>query len=185
MGNSNNKRAYFRVNDKVALKVHAIDGGSANDLYEKRKKEIGVANRFLHDRESKRPSLLSIEKRFPEVASYIEYLEDKIQTLANQSSGQIQLPQTPTHEVSLSATGVCYNVSEPLPLDTRLEITMRLFPSRMMVYVIGRVTRCSPVAGGQTYDVAVKYTHIHEEDEDLLFKHVNYVQMDSLKVVVN
>ncbi len=185
MANSNNKRSYFRVNDKVALKVHAIEDGSINDLYEKRKREIGVANRFLHDRETKRPSLLSIEKRFPEVASYIEYLEDKIQTLANQSSEQIQLPQTPTHEVSLSATGLCYNASQPVALDTPVEITMRLFPSRMMVYVVGQVTRCTPVAGGQSFDVAVKYTHIHEEDEDLLFKHVNYVQMDSLKVVVN
>ncbi|HGG61148.1 MAG TPA: PilZ domain-containing protein [Gammaproteobacteria bacterium] len=183
-----NKRSYYRVNDKVALIARKIEPGrvSPNELFERRIRETGISNRFIHERAKKRPSLLSIERRYPEVASYIEYLEDKIQALASYtSSDQSPLPMTPDHDVSLSASGLSFNSRADYAVGDQLEITMRLFPSRMVVYVIATVTRREPVGGKGLWEIGVKYTHIHEDDREQLFQQVNHVQTDSLKVVVN
>ncbi len=185
---SQNQRSYYRVNDKVALRARKIEPGSVSvsDLFERRIRETGLTNQFIHERAKKRPTLLSVERRYPDVAAYIEYLEDKIQTLAGYvSSDESPLPMTPDHDVSLSASGLSFNSASGFEVGDQIEIMMRLFPSRMVVYLIGVVTRREPVAGNRLWEVGVKYTHIHEDDREQLFHQVNHVQTDSLKVVVN
>lgn len=185
---SSNSRKFFRVSDKVALTVNPIDTRTHNitELFERRRKEVGLANRFVQEKEKKRPSLLSIERRFPDVALYIEYLENKIQLLANQTGTDDQnLKMSPTHHVDLSASGINFSYANRFAENSLVEISIRLFPSRIRIHTISTVIRCVASKNHNQFAIAAKFTHIHEEDEELLFRHIHAVQNDALKVIVN
>ena len=188
MSNHNNNRNSFRVEDKVSLTVRPIEKQHVrvSELFEKRRRENGLASQFLHQREGKRPNLLSIERRYPEISKYIEYLEEKIQLLANQSKTDAStLPLKPTHIVTLSASGIGFYLEKSFTKNSLVELSVRLFPSRTTIHTISTVTRCEKNPEKNNYAIALRFTHIHEEDAEFLYKHIHDIQMDSLKVVVN
>lgn len=188
---TSNDRGFYRVRDRVALKIKSlpnIPGQSASRMFEDKRREMGIVSQFLHEREMQRPNLKSIEKSSPEVARYISHLEDKLQRLAQHIQGDNQgIPEQATHTIDLSASGLSIDTSYPLQPDDMVEISMRLFPSLAVVYVLGMVVRNEAVTVNSkpTTRMAIRFTHLHEDDEEMLIKHIHQIQMDGLKVVVN
>ncbi len=182
-----NQRKFFRVSDKVAMTVKAVNCSATNivDLFERRHKEAELANQFVREKKINRPSLLSIERRFPDVTNYIEYLEKEIQRLTNHTgTGDKTLPMQPTHSVDLSASGISFFCSTQFVENSLVEISIRLFPSRIRVHTISTIIRCDVSSKSNKYETAARFTHIHEEDEEQLFQHIHKVQTEALKIVV-
>ncbi|HBS26148.1 MAG TPA: hypothetical protein DD827_03295 [Gammaproteobacteria bacterium] len=187
MSNANNRK-FFRVSDKIAMTVKAVSSSTTNiaELFEQRRKETGLANSFVQEKKINRPSLMSIERRFPDVVTYIETLENRLQLLTNNNGKDDKaLPMQATHSVDLSASGISFFCSNKFVENSLVEISIRLFPSRIRIHTISTIIRCDASNKSHEYDVAARFTHIHEEDEEQLFQHIHKIQTDALKIVVN
>ena len=185
MPNSANKRNFFRVNDSVALSIKPLskkDSSDINLLYEERRRDFGIVNEFLLARERYLPKLIRIRRRDPEIADYINYLEDKIQKLAATLGRDKSLQKSrPTHHVNLSASGIRFESDLALESQSKIELTITLFPSGTPILVFGDVIR---VTRGNEADwsYVVNFSHIHDEDMEQLVKHVHARQLDELRV---
>ncbi|HHJ18878.1 MAG TPA: PilZ domain-containing protein [Gammaproteobacteria bacterium] len=186
-----NQRSSFRVNDKVALKVEQLEGGDAKEIsevFEAHHKGLGLLNHFVNERQKRRPNFIKIEKQHPEISRYITYLEDQIQALIQQNDQDSStLPNTATHAVSISASGMSCDLETHLPEEALVEITVRLFPSMATIFCFGRILRCESIEGVQPphWETAIKFTHMHEDDEERLVKHIHKIQMNELRLMVN
>ncbi len=187
MSDSSNKRSFFRVNDSVALAIKPLPGKTTADinaLYEERRRDFGIVNEFLLARERYLPKLLRIRRRDPEIAEYISYLEDKIQKLAASMGRKKEMRKAkPTHHVNLSASGIRFESDIPLETGAKVELTITLFPSGSPILVFGEVIRAVPdTHHGASWSYVVNFSHIHDEDMELLIKHVHARQLDELRI---
>lgn len=185
-----NQRASFRVNDKVALQVQRLtttDVGEISQLFDQRRKGLGLLNHFVNEREKKRPSFIKIEKQFPEISQYIGYLEDQLEALIQQADNETsRLPNTPSHAVSISSSGMSCDLEESIPEESLVEIKVKFFPSQATIFCFGRISRCEPIDGLHPvhWETAINFTHIHEDDEEQLVKHIHKAQMNELRLMV-
>jgi len=180
-----NKRGYFRVNDSVALVIRLLRdeaASSLNELFDERRRDFSIVNEFLLARERYLPKLVRIRRRDPDIAEYIDYLEDKIQKLAAAMGREQALKKAvPTHHVNLSASGIRFHSDTPLAEGEKVELTITLFPSGVPVLVFGDVIRATP-GEGESWSYVVKFTHIHDDDMETLIKHIHARQLDDLRL---
>jgi len=180
-----NKRSYFRVNDSVALVVRLLDDderAQANTLFEEKRRDFSIVKEFLLAREKYLPKLIRIRRRDPDIAEYISYLEDKIQKLAAAMGREQALKKAvPTHHVNLSASGIRFVSDVPLDIGEKVELTITLFPSGVPILVFGDVIRADEVSA-RSWSYAVRFSHIHDDDMEVLIKHIHARQLEELRV---
>ncbi len=184
MSDANNKRGYFRVNDSVALAIRPLDekeSARANQLFDERHRDFGIVNEFLIARERYLPKLIRIRRRDPEIAEYIAYLEDKIQKLAAAMGRKQALKKAvPTDHVNLSASGIRFHSDTPMQSGSKVELTITLFPSGVPILVFGDIIRAD-ANSGKGWSYVVKFSHIHDDDMEILIKHIHARQLDELR----
>lgn len=186
--NGSERREYFRINDMIALQAESLsneDAERADELYEIRWRDTGFSSEISYNREKHQPTMIQIERKYPEVATYISYLEEELQRVIQRlGTEESKLPGKPTHQVNLSAGGLLFLSHKEFATDSLIELNIRLFPSRNPIFAYARVIRCeatdSDVSEG--WDIATKFTHVHEEDQEALIKHIHKWQMSRLRV---
>jgi len=183
------RRRSFRVTDKIALMLRFFPQEEvelAMRSFSARRREHGMMNMFLRNRDKHLPVMTAIQSRDPEVAAYLRYLESKIDTIAGMIQIQeMDLPSEPTHEVNLSATGLRFLHDQSLLVDEVIEMEMLLFPSYALIPALGKVVACEEVAANdpqQRFSVAVDFILLDDDDQDLLIKHNVSRQMHDLQL---
>ena len=64
----------------------------------------------------------------PDVASCLEAINDKLDVVMKiLAAGEADLPDQPTHDVNLSASGLCFDSKEPIEPETVLELKLLIF----------------------------------------------------------
>lgn len=190
MDNSANRREYFRIDDRISLRMDPLAQGESNlheDTFEARRRETGLANHFAANQEKHRGEKKRIEQKHPEIASYLAYLEEEIQVLATRlSKSENGLPTVPTHDVNICAEGLRVELDSPVVADEKLEISMMLFPSNASVFCIGEVIRCDEITEGDELQIgrftaAIRFTQIDDEDKEAIVKHIHQKQLIQLQ----
>ena len=79
--------------------------------------------------------------------------------------------------VNLSAGGMCAGVKEDLAAGAAVEIRMLLFPSFTGLMIYGTVVDTVPArdeadAARFPYQTRIEFTHIREQDRELLIRHL-------------
>ena len=132
-------------------------------------------------------SMRRIEQRDPDVAQYLNALDRKIEVLGrafladeNELLAQDAIP------VNLSAGGMGMDVREQYAPGDFLEIKMLLFPSFTGVLTYGEVVDCEPVAedcvsDGYRFHLRVSFSHMREQDRDILIRHIIRRQSNELR----
>ncbi len=182
------QREFFRINDVVALRAELLNSEDANqkdELYEIRWRDTGFFSEATYSREEHRPELTQIENEFPEVATYLAYLEDEIEKLSlGLTVNNDTLSNKPTHQVNLSAGGLRFMSDTEFKQESSIELALRLFPSRIIIFVYAQVVRCqaADIETGNSWAIATEFTHVHEADQEALIKHIHKWQMNRLRV---
>ncbi len=182
------QREFFRINDMIALHAQLLgdeDIDKRDELYEIRWRNSGLTSETTFNREENLPAFTQIERKYPEVATYLSHLEDEIEKIHSRlASNNDVLANKPTHQVDLSAGGLRFMSDTQFPLDSHIELTLRLFPSRTIVFVYAKVLRCEVVNTdtNKSWAIATKFTHVHEVDRETLIKHIHKWQMSRLRV---
>ncbi len=184
-----NRRAYFRISDIVEIQVSKLetrDEEQLNSLHIERCKVCDAANAELATRIEAPKTLKLIGRRYPEIIEYIQQLERRISEL------DIVDNNLPVGEAAkfkqlanISGDGIRFTATEPFAVGDMIELIMTLDPERYRFLVFGSVVRSeehTSECGKVSWNTALHFTHIREEDQDHLIKHVMTRQMENLRV---
>ena len=190
MDSNVNRREYYRIDDRIALQMKPLEHGARfieEDVFEQRRRELGLANHFAANQEKHRAEKKRIEQKHPEIAAYLSYLEEEIQVLATRiASSDACLPSVPTHDVNICAEGIRLELPGALPEGQSYAMCMLLFPSNTAVFTVGEVVRSIEITEGDElqighHTVAIRFTQLDDEDKEALVKHVHQKQLLQLQ----
>jgi len=185
----NNRREYFRINDRIGLRVVFLNESEFGQLRAKaasRHERQQQLNTMMVSSESRRAALRGIREESTAIASFLAGLDERLDTLANlMTQESSQAPRTRTHEVNLSASGLRFYCNEDYPQGAHLELHIHLFPSDNCLRLYGAVAWCRRAGGpGSSRGrnaVAVDYSDIPDSDREILFRHINSRQLDFVR----
>jgi hypothetical protein len=185
------RRDYFRINDAVALEVEPIAADALSDYearFETDRLRCGLANYLSHRDEQLLPKRKKLEKRDPDLVSYLDELERRISLLADLVVNDGDGEPCPSHVVNISGSGIDFAYHKPLPEGSYALLRIRLFPEQTRIMAIGRVMHAGHYADSKPGDAergdfraGMHFVRIHEEDRELLIKHIHSLQMQSLR----
>ncbi len=190
---ADDRRNFFRVDDTIRLSLARVP----EDEFEER------VERLDHDRAGNFTVMSSlaaitaqmtiglrrIENRDPDLAAYLRAIDQKIEVIGRafiaEESDEIAKQAVP---VNLSAGGMCVGSHEAFAPGSHVEIRMLLFPSFTGLMIYGTVidSAAPKVDDGQEVQrfeqlVRVEFTHIREQDRELLIRHLLRRQSDQLR----
>lgn len=187
------RREYFRVNDSVRLHIRKIPEEQLVDLLERLEQNVSgnftVMSSLAAISSEMAVSMRRIENNDPDVAAYLKALDRKIDVLGKAFiASESDLIAEQAHAVSLSAGGMGMLVNECYQPGDPVEIKMLLFPSFTGVLTYGKVVDCvaaqSPAelpGAGYSHDLRIEFTHMREQDRDILIRHVLRCQSTELR----
>lgn len=180
----NERREYFRVEDKVQLRYLCVDESSAlahvvpADFGE----DIGYSLiRELQriDRENSQ-YLRTIAEESRELELYLRSLNKKIELIASRIAATTDsLDHKEQQVISLSEGGMAFQARKELAHGCHLALQLTLQPSHLTLVLFGRVINCSLANGepGKGFNVAVSFINMQEEDRQTIAKHIMQVQL--------
>ena len=174
---ADDRRRYFRIDDDVSLRVREVKPGELDAAVSRMQlglpDRIGLASTFSSSSHQMRHTLEKFRREQPDLASYLEELNDKLDLLIQLLAvHENDMPDQPTHHVQLSASGIAFRSDEGLAVGTLLEITLLLFPSFTCMRMFGTVVNCQPAPEGAGDQIGVDFSHIRESDRELIIRHV-------------
>lgn len=178
------RRGSYRVADRIGLRVSLVPSKAEQTALTSAsaaRERFAMINKLLVMREKSLPAYRKIERTAPDVAKYLRHLEKQIEKVARVlgQSGNA-LPDEPTDDVTISATGLSFISESAYPVDALLELRMVLFPEQVHLFLYGRVVRVEDELDPDLPTVSVAFEGISDEDNELLIKHLHSVQMRTL-----
>jgi len=170
-------RGAFRIDDNILLSLRKIPAERVQEIlnkYPEYNAELQLLNNFTDSSKVLTDQFALLRRRYPEVAKYLQTLDEKINTLASmQFSSSSMIPDLNWHEVNISASGLRISYEKPLNLDTYLELRLQLSQLSNYILAYGKIVRCSKsdeIEG--RYIIGLEFTHINVEDREAIHQHV-------------
>ena len=181
-----NRRESFRINDRIALCVRPLNESEyrharahlLNAQHQQR-----TLNSILAESDNQRGMLRNIRESDPVVANYLHSLEERLDALARLLLlEQNTTPDAPTHDVNISGNGLRFQHPQALTEGSHLAVDVQLFPSHTCLSMLAVVVRSTelkrPAKNGGRFTVAVDFCDVHEDDRELLIRHIHSLQLD-------
>ncbi|PPD32103.1 MAG: pilus assembly protein PilZ [Methylomonas sp.] len=183
------RRRFFRINDTVSLSYQPIDEATANAGLKSDRPINGQCSLSATLDVLSQEALAvmkHLEKQNPDFLQLYRILDAKINAIAQ--SVMFVGSNVNAHnsqDINLSASGLAFQQSEALPVGQNLSIDMYLPTTLSLIYTYGRVINCVAVDADANcpahHLISVEFTHIREEDQELLIKHVVRMQWQQLR----
>ena len=184
---SSERRHYFRIDDKAHLRVRRLSEEAFQDLLKQegpKHDDSGLVAQLHTLTVQMGNVLLAVRKSQPEVAQYLQLLDKKVDIIARQVEGGRGEVIAPDTKVNLGNGGLAYWNPDALPLDTKLEVHLVLFPSYLRIAALARVTHCEtdPLKpASQRFRIGVEFVRIGEAEEEGLARHLIELQSAQLR----
>jgi hypothetical protein len=188
---SENRRRFFRIDDAVRLSYRPLAPDELADRVARLGEGLGGSFALMASLSAithrMSVSLRRIEQHNGDVAAYLRALDQKMEVVARALLLQDpSLPAMSEEPVNLSAGGLAIVTRQCLPVGTPLEIRLLLLPALAGILAFGTVVECTepPTAEGHAPGsrlMRVDFTHIRDEDRDLLIKHMLRRQGERLR----
>ena len=182
------RRRFFRIEDLMHLSYREIDNAELNrkvELLEKGMVEHFMINSSLTAITADMAATLrKVEATDPDVAAYLKSLDRKIDLVGKAFMAEdVSVSENKAAPVNISASGIAFDTEEPLKEGTNVELKMLLMPSFTGILTYGKVVGNdkSEVDGKAVNQVRIDFTHLREEDRDMLIRHVIRKQGDMLR----
>ena len=185
------RRRFFRIDDAVRFAYRALTPSELAAGVERLNDGLGGAFALMASlatiTQRMSVSLRRIEQHNADVAHYLRALDQKIETVARTLLVQgSDLAAKSAEPVNLSAGGLALPVKEGLAPGTPVEIRLLLLPSLAGILAYGAVVECTGrpeesdfPAGSRV--MRIDFTHIRDEDRDLLIRHMLRRQGEHLR----
>ncbi len=179
------RRAFYRVNDAVALRVTVLDDDALTqfqDALEQRRSSGQDTDSGAHAHVIWR----NLEENYPDIAAYLGKLEQRIDALQTQIGNLSDAAPTrsPTHTVNISGSGLHFDSEVAYFIGQSVRVSLRLFPSGQTIDALAKVVRehkrRTPAAQGK-FGCALQFTDILQSEREALLQHIHVLQMDALR----
>lgn len=185
ISNNDERRDFFRIEDEVYLELESISADEYqlapevldnlhNDSFSL-SADFATLNNSLH------PVLNNIKQIHPDIAQYLELLNNKIDSL-----GELLLHKSSAYDESkrikanISASGIMFESESIYKEGDLLRLEIVLFPEKIGVLIFGKVIKTSE-STNQKQNVSIEFEHIRNEDQELMIKHNLNKQMMILR----
>ena len=187
------RRHYFRIDDTVRMSLVRVPDDEVEERFERLEHDLAgnftVMSSLSAITAQMTVGLRRIENRDPDLAAYLRAIDQKIEVIGRafiaQESEVVAEHAVP---VNLSAGGMCVGTEEEFRPGDELEIRMLLFPSFNGLMIYGTVVGTEAPGTEHGDDamrfkqlVRVEFTHIREQDRELLIRHLLRRQSDQLR----
>ncbi|MBV1928017.1 MAG: hypothetical protein KUG81_00680 [Gammaproteobacteria bacterium] len=186
------KRRFYRIDDSVSLSYTTISEADLDDAIASSKVDSGRRQKLLSslaELDGRINALvLDVDDQLPEVATVLKLLNRKIHIVGQMSdsaepSGEDVITR-PTHQISLSASGVSFHAPSSVRVHDCLELSLTLFPEYYFIKAFGRVVSCRdalPSTPDFNKLVAVDFVFLDDDDQDYIMSHVLKKQSELLR----
>jgi len=178
------RREYFRIDDKAIFTVNKLPPNTNLQSLSESNSSFLLGSSISRIDMDHQAIFSKIKRSSPEVAIYLEGINQKIQLISNHllnSDPEIK-NQTPT-EINLSASGIAVTTSTPLQQDDMVQIKLVLLPELAGVLCIGQVKRIENSANENT--LHIDFTEISEANQELIIKHNMALQLEQARAKNN
>ncbi len=183
-----NRREFFRINDRIALQYRPLetqDEKTLKRLHHERCAECDRANE-VPEEELKRPSSMSlVGRRYPEILAYVKALEKMVAANPPVAAGS-NFGDTPVLRqlVNISGGGIRFTTPEKLDPGTLVELILRMENGlRFVAFAeIVRIAEDTLENGETGWNIAARFTHIRDDDQNELIRFLLSRQMENVRV---
>lgn len=185
------RRNFFRIDDTVRMSIRRVPREDLQSRLDRLEHDLAgnftVLSSLSAITAQMAAGLRRIENRDPDLAAYLRAIDQKIEVIGRAFiTSEPDLVSQVAKPVNLSAGGMCAGVDEHYDAGTELEIRLLLFPSFTGLMIYGTVVDCStqehdPSTEGFSHLLRIEFTHIREQDRELLIRHLLRRQSDLLR----
>ncbi|MCG8324116.1 MAG: PilZ domain-containing protein [Thiotrichales bacterium] len=183
----NERRRYYRIKDLVSIHYQVLEGQNLQqELQEARigyvkYSDLRNASQCIDARLDVIAGKLG--KDNPLLAEALTLISRKfaIMELMTGDSKPEEVMQWPELEVSLSGSGIAFEVDQELLEDTPVKLEVILHPENHYITALGRVVSCRRNESGDAFVVAVDYESISDEDREHIIHHILKRQMEDIR----
>ncbi len=174
MSSQDDRRQYYRIEDRVPMRLTAIEGCSTAPDMQQLETEIPSSFKLintLQEIESEASvNLSALQASNPGIVDYLRTLNKRLDLIGGYIAEQEFTKAQNNESVSLSGNGFRLNNTKAFPIDTILLVEMLLPYKRTGIHCYGRVIECNPENDG--FSIAVTYETIREVDREAIIRHV-------------
>jgi hypothetical protein len=184
MPKQKNRRNSYRINETVSLELKLLARIEPEDEatnFERRRIDFGVVTHLAYGAEKNLPQMRVIERKHPEIATYLKFLEKQIESLSKRVAKDTELVDERVWQTAnLSATGIQFETSEVMEAGSCLEVAMIIKSTGTRILSHGELVRVEQKAD-RLYCFSVEFKLLHAEDQEALIKHIHQRQMAQLR----
>ena len=185
------RRSFFRIDDTVRLSLRRVPPEELEARLDRLEHDLAgnftVLSSLAAITAQMTAGLRRIENRDQDLAAYLRAIDQKIEVIGRAFiASEPELVAEAAVPVNLSAGGMCAGVDEHYEPGTDIEIRMLLFPSFNGLMIYGTVVECNPANDEESSDgyqhlARIEFSHIREQDRELLIRHLLRRQSDQLR----
>jgi hypothetical protein len=189
-GDGADRRHFFRIDDTVRLSLVRVPEAELAARLDRLDQDLAgnftVMSSLAAITAQMTVSFRRIENRDPDLAAYLRAIDHKIEIIGRAFTAQdTELVAEAAVPVNLSAGGMCVGTRDEFAVGTHVEIRMLLFPSFTGLLIYGTVVDYGDPADAHDDEfrhvVRIEFTHIREQDRELLIRHLLRRQSDQLR----
>jgi hypothetical protein len=174
MSSQDDRRQYYRIEDRVPMRLTAVVGANVAPDMKQLENEIPSSFKLintLQEIESEASvNLSSLQGTNPEIVEYLRTLNQRLDLIGGYIAEQEFDKAKNNESVSLSGNGFRLINKESFKIGTILLVEMLLPYKRTGIHCYGKVVECSPEEDG--FSIAVTYETIREVDREAIIRHV-------------
>jgi len=182
---SDERRRYYRIEDKVCLAFRVIKQAEIDDRLEDfwaNEHAFSIRNNFNLQIEQHIADHHKIAKKMPELARYLGVLEKQIDLISEKLIADDADVDMTLEAANLSAQGISFLAQQPPQQGELIELKLKLLPSGLRLVIIARVVLVESDSGREqdSARVSLDFENLHEADREILIKHIHGKQLEAL-----
>jgi len=177
---SEERREYFRIDDKAIYNVSKLPAGSSLKTLSENNSSFLLGSSISRIDMDHQAIFSKIKRSSPDVAIYLDAINQKIQLVSNYLlNNDPEIKNLIASDINLSASGIAFKSIENLQLHDMVQIKLVLLPELAGVLCIGQVKRIENSARENT--LHIDFTEISEADQELIIKHNMALQLEQAR----
>ncbi len=184
MENANRRKA-LRVEEKVVLNIETIPAEQMGDIenhFKTRRSAFSLQSHLAYVSEQQLPSMRIIERKHPEIANYLKYLEKQIEFVSEKiiQKSESNSKSIDSCNIYLSASGIQFSTGLALEVNSCIELELYIASSNMHILTFAKIVRLQELNDGDIL-VSAEFSLLHEEDEEALIRHIHQIHVKQLR----
>lgn len=169
----NDRREYYRIEDRIALDFSLISSAEAHasePLHDNSPLFNLLSELHLMDFESQH-LLRHISERDRTLANYLKVINKRIDLLGQAVAQSLLRDIGAPRLVSISEGGISFNHGQAVPTGSHLAIKMVLMPQALGLLLRAQVVHCQARADGQ-FEIGTEFETLTDTQRQLLARHI-------------